>query len=49
MADVFYKYVLGRLLQGYDWEVSPKPTIAADNVDDVSPEDVALVNFRQRS
>ncbi len=49
MADVFFKYVLGRLVQGYTWDISPPPEIHADNVDDVAPEDVSLVNFRPRS
>lgn len=46
-GDVFFKYVLGRLLQGYDWEISPSPTISADK--DFSPADVKLVNFRPRA
>ena len=48
-STVFFKYVLGRLLQGYDWEISPSPTISADNENDFSPTDVELVSFRTRA
>jgi hypothetical protein len=49
MADVFFKYVLGRLLQSYDWEISPTPTVSRDATDDVTPDNVEMVNFRRRA
>ena len=45
----FFKYILGRLLQGYDWEMSPSPTISRNTRYDYAPADVALVNFRPRA
>ena len=44
----FYQILLGRLLQGWDWELSQSPEISPDFGDCYSPSELALVRFRAR-
>ncbi len=45
----FFMYLLGRLHQGWDWQLSQSPTISPDNGDCYAPSDLALVKFRART
>ncbi len=44
----FFMVVLGRLLQGWEWDFSPAPTVSADVAEIVAPDNVNFVNFRAR-
>ncbi len=44
-----FMYTLARLLQGWDWELSPKPTLDPDRGDVYAPDDLKMANFRART
>ena len=45
----WWKYVLARLLQGYEWELSPRPTIDVNNQNGGAPDDLHMMRFRRRA
>lgn len=48
-AAGMYMYILGRLLQGWDWKVTPEFTISSNTGNFYTPEDLTLAQFRARA
>jgi cytochrome P450 len=49
IAARWWKYMLARLVQGFEWELSPAPAVSPDNASGGSPADLSMIDFRKRA